>query len=150
MEPKLKRVVVHMGLRAVDLTEDRSLVLGRRRGPVDADLSVEGQFRAGKHANGGGRICRRHEAARASAEIGRPQFITHLGGTRFDVHQTVVAHRRTPLFTLRVWQRPISTKVHFVAMSDPEHMRVSGPNRASPGQRHTLECDWRLTHREPL
>src|SRR5262245_41020748 len=115
---------MHMGLRPIDLTEDRGLVFGWRGGPISATLRIESQLRAGKHANRGGRVLRRHEAARARAEIGCLELVTDLSGTRFDVHQTIVAHRTTPLFNLRGSNAEGRAKFipAMTSMSDARHM----------------------------
>src|SRR5262249_33957821 len=60
--------------------------------PYTAISELKGKLRAGKHADRGTGVARSSEPARAGAEIGRSKLIANARGTRFDVHQAIVAH----------------------------------------------------------
>ena len=83
---------LHMRLVTIDLAENCRLVPSGGGSSVDCDFRIEGKLRAGKHANRGAGIARSGEPARAGAEITRSKLIANARGTRFDVHQAIVAH----------------------------------------------------------
>src|SRR5262249_10991915 len=89
---QLERIMVHMRLFTIDLAKDCRLVASGGGSAVHCDFRIEGKLRAGKHADRGAWVARSSEPARAGAEIGRSKLIANARGTRFDVHQAIVAH----------------------------------------------------------
>src|SRR5262245_35043672 len=89
---QFERVMVHMRLVAIDLTENCRLAPSGRGSSIDCDFRIEGKLRAGKHANRGAGVARSGEPARAGAEITRSKLVANARGTRFDVHKAIVAH----------------------------------------------------------
>src|SRR5262245_22134117 len=95
---QFERVMVHMRLVTIDLAENCGLVPSGSGSSIDCDFRIEGKLRAGKHANCGAGIARSGEPAGAGAEVTRSKLVANARGTRFDVHQAVVAHGLAPLF----------------------------------------------------
>src|SRR2546421_5182610 len=99
---ELYGVVVHVGLLAIDLAEDRGLVLellGLDVVAVEkhADWRRESKLGARQNANGSGRVFRRRETAGACAEVGSAQLVADGGRSRLHVGDAVVAHGCAPL-----------------------------------------------------
>src|SRR5262249_10181190 len=84
--------MVHMRLFTIDLPKNRRLVPSGGGRAIHRDFRIEGKLRAGRHADRGTGVARSSEPARAGAEIGRSKLIANARGTRFDVHQAIVAH----------------------------------------------------------
>src|SRR6201989_3391925 len=88
---QFERVVV-LRLIAVDLTENCRLMLGRPASTIHRYFRIEGEFRAGQHADRGPGIARSGEPAGAGSEIRRSKLVADARRARFDVHQTIIAH----------------------------------------------------------
>jgi hypothetical protein len=69
---EFERIMVHVRLLAIDLTEDCSLMSGWPASAVDTDFAVESKLSARKNTHGCGWVVRRSEAACAGAEITGP------------------------------------------------------------------------------
>src|SRR5262245_61399746 len=89
---QLERIMVHMRLFTIDLAKNCRLVASGGGSAVHCDFRIEGKLRAGKHADRGAGVVRSSEPTRAGAEITRSKLIANARGTRFDVHQAIVAH----------------------------------------------------------
>jgi hypothetical protein len=78
---EFERIMVHVRLRSIDLTEDCSLMSGWSASAVGADFAIESKLSARKNTHGCGWVLRRSEAACAGAEIAGPQPVPDTGGT---------------------------------------------------------------------
>src|SRR5215510_2093041 len=89
---QLERVMVHVRLFTIDLAKNCRLVPSGGGSAIDCDFRIEGKLRAGKHADRGAGVARSGKSTRAGAEITRSKLVANARGTRFDVHQAIVAH----------------------------------------------------------
>src|SRR5690242_19060453 len=105
-----------MRLLAVDLTENCRLVFSRPASTINRDLRIESELRARQHADRGAGIARSGEPAGAGSEIRRSKLVANTRGTRFDVHQTIIAHGMGLL---------CSTSVRLTRGPDPGSVRRS-------------------------
>jgi hypothetical protein len=77
---EFERIMVHVRLLAIDLTEDCSLMSGWPASAVDTDFALESKLSAWKNTHRCGWILRRSEAACAGTEIAGPQLVPDTGG----------------------------------------------------------------------
>src|SRR5262245_34971991 len=89
---QFERIMVHMRLVTIDVAKNCRLVPSGGGSAIDCDFRIKRKLRAGKHADRGAGVARSSESARAGAEITRSKLIANARGTRFDVHQAIVAH----------------------------------------------------------
>src|SRR5258705_11608395 len=135
--------MVHMRVLAIDLAKNRRLVRGGPGSAVNCDFRIEGELRAGKHAYRGTGIVRSSEPAGAGAEIARSKLVANACGTRFDVHQAIVAHGRDSSVPhlFRLTRGPAHCSLHGSLrwMFNPMESRYVGPPT------HVLELKGRQT-----
>src|SRR5262249_26972267 len=74
------------------LPEDRRPVPGLARSAINGDSRSEGEFGPRKNANRRVRIAGRRKSPGTGAEISGSQLLAYARRSRFDMHQTVVAH----------------------------------------------------------
>jgi hypothetical protein len=77
---EFKRIMVHVRLRSIDLTEDCSLMPDWSASAVDTDFTIESKLSARKNTHGCGWVLRRGEAACAGTKITGPQPLPDAGG----------------------------------------------------------------------
>src|SRR5262249_6291686 len=117
---EFERVMVHMRLVAIDLTENCRLVPSGRGSSIDCDFRIEGKLRAGKHANRGAGVARSGEPARAGAAITRSKLVANARGTGFGVHKAIGAHGLGLL---------VPQPLGLTRGSDPGSLRWEPPSR---------------------
>src|SRR4029077_12507328 len=119
-----------MRLLAIDLTENCRLVLGRPASTINCDFRIEGELRAGQHADRGAGIARGGEPAGAGPKIRRSKLVANARRARLDVHQTIIAHGMRLLCSTSVASNARSPSWvhgdHFCYVRLPTYLRSEG------------------------